>query len=275
MAIHIPELLTENPEKFIGSIRFVPDGLSFSGYRPNVKGSFFYTEEKWDKHSSYAEWIKEFFFSHEWLMLSFQKLYVIQTDANYTLVPLEFLIEQDKEKVYSFIFGKNSNKVISFAWKEAKQVILYSMDSDLYDFCLRSLNAPLFICPQIPLLEWWRKDSLNKMFKQIHLYISNKILNVVCFAQGFLLFSNQFYTKSVEEMLYYTLYVWKQYNWDVECDQVKVCGDALLLNDLTVELRKYIRQVDLSDIPSDIYLMGEDLLNAPIDIIALSINENN
>ena len=54
-----------------------------------------------------------------------------------------------------------------------------------------------------------------------------------------------------------------------------ICGDANLVNDFAAALRTYIRQVNILGIPSDIYLMGDDLLNAPIDIIALSINENN
>lgn len=275
MAIHIPELLTSNSETFIGSIRLEPGGLSFSGYQPYVKGSFFYAEEKWDRRGSYIEWIKEFFFTHEWLTLTFQKLYVIEAQADFTIVPLAFYIEQNKDRLFPFVCGHHEDKVISSEWKDAKQVILYSMNKELYDFCLRSLNAPTFICSQIPLFKWWRNESLNKIFKQIHLSIDNGKLNIACFAQGSLLFSNYYHVKNLEDMLYYTLYIWKQFNWNAECDQVHICGDANLVNDFAAALRTYIRQVNILGIPSDIYLMGDDLLNAPIDIIALSINENN
>ena len=242
MAIHIPELLTSNSETFIGSIRLEPGGLSFSGYQPNVKGSFFYAEEKWDRRGSYIEWIKEFFFTHEWLTLTFQKLYVIQAQADFTIVPLAFYIEQNKDRLFPFVCGHHEDKVISSEWKDAKQIILYSM---------------------------------NKIFKQIHLSIDNGKLNIACFAQGSLLFSNYYHVKNLEDMLYYTLYIWKQFNWNAECDQVHICGNANLVNDFAAALRTYIRQVNILGIPSDIYLMGDDLLNAPIDIIALSINENN
>lgn len=275
MAIHIPESLISHSETLIGSIRIEPDGLSFSGYQPNVKGSFFHAEEKWDKCSPYVEWIKEFLFTHEWLTQTFQKLYLIQAQADFTLAPSAFYIEQYKDKLYSFTCGHNGHKVISTEWKEAEQFILYSMNNELYDFFLRSLNAPIFICSQAPLLEWWRNESRNKMFKQIHLHINNKQLNVACFAKGKLLFSNYYHIKNMDDMLYYTLYIWKQHDWNPEYDQVRICGDANLINDFSTVLHTYIRQVDLSIVPSEIYLMGEDLLKAPIDIIALTINENN
>ena len=259
MAIHIPELLTSNSETFIGSIRLEPGGLSFSGYQPYVKGSFFYAEEKWDRRGSYIEWIKEFFFTHEWLTLTFQKLYVIQAQADFTIVPLAFYIEQNKDRLFPFVCGHHEDKVISSEWKDAKQVILYSMNKELYDFCLRSLNAPTFICSQVPLFKWWRNESLNKIFKQIHLSIDNGRLNIACFAQGSLLFSNYYHVKNLEDMLYYTLYIWKQFNWNAECDQVHICGDANLVNDFAAALRTYIRQVNILGIPSDIYLMGDDL----------------
>ena len=48
MAVLIPELLSKESENYIVSIRLMPDGLSFSGYNPRIKGSFFIHEEKWN-----------------------------------------------------------------------------------------------------------------------------------------------------------------------------------------------------------------------------------
>ncbi len=275
MAI-VPELLIENSESYIMSIRLAPDGLSFSGYRPNENGSFFYTEEVWNGVSSYVDWVKECFFSADWLSQSFRQLYVVQSQSSFTIVPLAYYSAQEKEHLFNFTCGnQQADKVLSIEWKETNQVLLYTMGQELYDFCSRSLDNPQFICSQWPLLVWWRNEGLNNLFRQMFLHISDGLLTVACFAQGNLLYSNYYAVHSVDDMLYYTLYIWKQLGWNAQSDQLKICGEAKVESHFATMLRTYIRQVDSCNIPSETYLLGDDLLRTPTDLIALSINENN
>ena len=54
---------------------------------------------------------------------------------------------------------------------------------------------------------------------------------------------------------------------------VFLSGDAGLQNSITNTLRNYLRNIDPQEIPSEAYLMGAEVLQAPLDLIALSLCE--
>ena len=50
-------------------------------------------------------------------------------------------------------------------------------------------------------------------------------------------------------------------------------SDVPLRNDITNTLRNYLQYIDPLEIPSEAYLMGPEVLQAPLDLIALSLCE--
>ena len=87
-------------------------------------------------------------------------------------------------------------------------------------------------------------------------------------------FVNSFEYEHTDDILYYILYVWKQVrNGSNEKDQLRLFGDVPLRNDITNTLRNYLQYIDPLEIPSEAYLMGPEVLQAPLDLIALSLCE--
>ena len=76
-----------------------------------------------------------------------------------------------------------------------------------------------------------------------------------------------------DDIVYYILYVWKQVGMDQQKDQLRLFGDVPLRNDITKTLRNYLQYIDPLEIPSEAYLMGSEVLQAPLDLIALSLCE--
>ena len=98
-------------------------------------------------------------------------------------------------------------------------------------------------------------------------------MDVACYAQGNLLFVNSFEYEHTDDILYYILYVWKQVGMHQQKDQLLLSGDEGLQNSITNTLRNYLRNIDPQEIPSEAYLMGTEVLQAPLDLIALSLCE--
>ena len=99
-------------------------------------------------------------------------------------------------------------------------------------------------------------------------------MDIACYAQGNLLFVNSFNFESPDDVLYYILYVWKQAGMDQQKDQLRLFGEMSLRVALTETLRNYLQYVDLQEIPSEAYLLGSEILQAPLDLIALSVCES-
>lgn len=86
-------------------------------------------------------------------------------------------------------------------------------------------------------------------------------------------FANSFEYDKPDDILYYILYVWKQVGMDQEKDQLHMYGGASLRNSITATLRNYIQYISPAEIPSDAYLLGAEVVQAPLDLIALSVCE--
>ena len=274
MAVLIPELLSKESENYIVSIRLMPDGLSFSGYNPRIKGSFFIHEEKWNSHDSYLKQVEDFFFAHDFLSCTFKRFYVVQAHSDYTLVPLSLFLEKKADELYAFTFGSAAERQVLYqSLKDDNQVLLYSMMSEVYTFCTRSLVNPIFVHTQSAVFTFWKQRSLAKTFQVMFLSLSSDRLTIACYRQGQLLFTNYFQVTAYKEILYYTLYIWKQQQFDVQKDQLYLSGEAQQSKELKMALTAYIQHVDMLDYPSEVYLMGTEILRTPIDLIALSLCE--
>ena len=276
MAFPIPEILSDESKNYRVSIRLLPDGLSFSGYNPTIKGSFFLCEERWESSRPYAEQLKEFFFAHECLAWSYKETYIVQTQADYTLVPLAFYLEREKQELWRFNCGELKGKrVLANEVNDEKANLLYAMDDETYEFCQRSFSNPVFVHYLYALFPLWREKSLHSLSRQVYGILSEGRIDLACYHQGHLLFLNAFEVHSLNDMLYYILYVWKQHRWNALNDPIHLLGDAAVLRELKPTLSLYLKQVDTMALPSEAYLMGTDILRAPIDLIALYLYANN
>ena len=127
-----------------------------------------------------------------------------------------------------------------------------------------------FMTPQLAL---WKQQSRMLIPRQLYVVLHRKMMDVVCFAQGKLLFVNTFEYDKPDDILYYILYVWKQVGMDQERDQLHIYGGVSLRNSITTTLRNYIQYISPAEIPSDAYLLGAEVVQAPLDLIALSVCE--
>lgn len=275
MAILIPELLSKGSENYIVSIRLMPDGLSFSGYNPHVKGSFFIQEEKGNPHDSYMKLVEDFFFTRDFLSCAFKHFYVVQAHADYTLVPLPLFVEKKAEELYAFTFGSSAGRQVLYqTLEEDGQVCLFSMMPEVYSFCTRSLVNPVFVHSQSAVFAFWKQRSLATTSQVMFLSLTGDRLTIACYKQGQLSFTNYFQATECKEILYYTLYIWKQQQLDVQEDLLYLSGETQRTKELRMALAAYIRHVDMLDYPTEAYLMGPEILRAPLDLIALSLCES-
>ncbi|WP_370861836.1 DUF3822 family protein [Parabacteroides faecis] len=274
MAISIPDTLTaDNSGKYIMSIRLRSDGLSFSGYCPSESESFFYRNMEFDRTKPYISSLKEFFFGHEFLTYSYKRTNLVYVTSQYTVVPEEVFTEKQKNDLLSFTFSAPENKCLhNLLAREAAEVV-FGMDEEVYEFCSRSLINPSFVHHITPQLALWKQQSRTLIPRQMYVVLHRKMMDVVCFAQGRLLFVNTFEYDKPDDILYYILYVWKQVNMDQEKDQLHIYGGVSLRNSITTTLRNYIQYISPAEIPSDAYLLGAEVVQAPLDLIALSVCE--
>lgn len=122
-------------------------------------------------------------------------------------------------------------------------------------------------------LTLWTRESSASLFRQMYVVIERKRVDVVCCAQGKLLFANSYPVDQLDDIVYYILYVWKQAGLDPEKDRLHVAGESSSRMRIMERSRAYLRHVKPMEIPSETYLLGTDVAKAPMDIISLLICE--
>lgn len=270
MAISIPDTLTtENSENYIVSIRLWSGGLSFSGYNPSVGESFFYREAEFDRAVSYLSSLKEFFFSHEFFAWTYKRVDVICVSPEYTLVPVESYRDERKERLYAFNFSRPESRCLTNRLEDGQTELIFGIDEEVYEFCCRSLLHPSFIHHMAPLLSMWKKVGRSSLSRCMYVMLGRKRMDIVCYAQENLLFANSFQVDEPSDMLYYILYVWKQVGLDQGEDLLRLFAEASLRSQLSDHLRIYLRHIQPMEIPSEAYLLGSEVIKAPLDLIAL------
>lgn len=274
MTIRLPDKLTvDNSANYIMSIRLRSGGLSFSAHDPSAPPSFFYRTVEFDRSKPYVSSLQEVLFEHDFFSYVYKQIRVIEVSSHYTLVPDAYFLEKQKAELLSFAFSAPEGRVLHNPLQEEPAEVVFGINEEVYEFCSRSLLNPKFIHHITPQLRLWKKQSLTLLPKQMYVVLHPKMMDVACYAQGKLLFANSFDLERPDDILYYLLYIWKQTGMDQQKDQLKMGGDPALRASLTQTLRTYLQYIDLLEIPSEAYLWGAEVAQAPLDLIALSICE--
>ena len=264
MTIRVPDTLNvSSSEKYEVSIRLWPDGLSFSGYVPTEKDSFFSETVLFDGGVSVAQSLKDIFFENQCFSYVYKSLYVVCVSGKYTLVPENVFLEEDKESLFSFCHQEHEKgKVLAQPLEKLQLQLLFYLDNEVYQFLMRSLVNPRFIHSMSPLLLSWQKKSLASYPKQIYAFIHDKMLDIACFERGEMLFLNSFDYENESDIVYYMMYICRQIGANQLEDNIYFCGDKNECSSVASIIRKYLRNADylppypnsLADKDKDMYM---------------------
>lgn len=272
MTISIPDTLnTDNSGKYILSIRLRSDGLSFSGYIPSLPGSLFYRDVVCEKGSLQTDFLKEVFFANEFLTWTYREIHIVTETPLYTLVPKMLYDPKRKQEFLDFTFSQPLDHTLSAEWNEI--VFLYNLDREIYEFCTRSFINPVFHPHILPTVVFCAETFGVSLQNRVCVVLYSNRIDLLCFHRGDLQLVNSFQVTGIEDILYYILYVWKQQEFDQEKDTLSLFGAAGRYNGLSDMLRTYIRNVEPLEIPSEVYLLGGEVVTLPMDLIALSVCE--
>ena len=260
MNLRVPDILTAgNSEKYKVSIRLSPGGLSFAGINPSDKGSFFYTETTIDRSIRYMQAIKDVFFANPFFSYTYEQIYVVCANRQYTLVPET--IFDETQKVMSFVFSAPEEKTLHERLDELESEILFYIQPDVYEFFSRSLLRPKFTHSITLLLNTWRKQNLTAFPRQLYVALREDMMDVACFNKGAILFINSFHVDDPDDILYYIMYVWKQTGLDQQNDNLVLFANAQIYQALKETFQTYLSQTEFiqsqrtetnSEVPPDI-----------------------
>jgi hypothetical protein len=168
---------------------------------------------------------------------------VVWATRQYTLIPANIFVEQQKELLMSFVFSSPEEKTLHERLDEFDCEILFGIQPKVYDFFARSLTNPIFTHAITAQLIQWRSQSLITYPKQLYVSLHEDTMDAACFYRENLLFINSFQVDDPADILYFILYIWKQTEMDQEKDKLILFANTETCQALKDKLQTYLMQI--------------------------------
>jgi hypothetical protein len=264
-------ITAENSERYHLLIRLWGEGIAFSGYIPDDGDSFFYYETASpDAGISYKDWLKNIFFENEWMKYVYKSVNIVCVTEKYVIVPEDVYVKKGREELFSFCLDTTENhKIISRPIENNNSTILFELDSNIYEFLVRSFVNVNFVHYLSPLMEVWQQSSLDGYPKHLYVYVGKRTVDIAGFEHGNLLFANFFPYEKENDILYFVTRVSKQLNFDQLEDKLFFYGETAACDPLIKILRTYFECITLQQEKAGKYVMPADRA-VPDEIITLT-----
>ena len=208
------------------SIRLSADGFSFSILDPAGHQPFLYSSVQVTPGISLTANIKQSLAHEELLMQKGRRTLVLVENPRWTVVPLDLFEETHAEAIFAqsqqIVSGE---KVLYNVLEKSNVVILFSMEQAAWQL-VKELwpNANIYasISPIINHLTIKSHSSTDCCKMYIHM--SKRAADIIVLQNGMPVLMNSFTCQSTDDVLYYTLNVWKQMGLDQQSDEIYLLG---------------------------------------------------
>lgn len=257
-------------EKYILSIRIKPDGFMFSISEPGAGKNYCLRETSFQVSDNLLSNIQRIIFDLNFLTQEFKQTNVIIVSKDYDLIPASYSDSKEKEHLYDFTHDRKSEHIVSGIVENQDIITLFNLNKEIFEFLSRNLWAPHFFHHANLLINYFEnKTRLTGNACRMYLNFHDNFLDIICFSGSKLIHSLSYESETMMNQLYFILKLWEQCEFNQEEDFLYIIGhpDKELVN----ILQEYIKNIEQSNTPSEIFLWNEDAQRAPLDLLTLAL----
>lgn len=263
----------DRTEKYILYLRLSPEGFQFSLHDPLTDGSFYFQQETFSGTETYLKQLETSIYENDSLLKEYRKIYVIFSSDRFTLIPAFFAEKEEADIYYDFCFEKRNETIQSNKLVRNNCYNLFGTDPGISAFLQRTFHTPIFIHHISPLCEYFHNKSRLGNFSKMYIQIQPRFIDILSFNPQGLNFVQTYKYRHTNDVAYYILNAWKQLNLDQQKDELQITGTAQIRKEISDILKKYIVNIVPAIFPPHIYELGKDTIQAPFDLIALTLCE--
>lgn len=258
------------PETIL-SIRLNADGFSFSVFDTDHDRFVHFAERKLSNVLSYTGNFKQAYRELDFLSHTYKQVYILVVDRRFTLIPLEFFEEEQKQSLFYYNYSHKENETVcKNILANNSCAVLFGMDKSIRNFLNEKYPQAEFFSQATLLTEYYSLRNRSAQVKQMFAYIRVNCVDLYCFDKGYVSLVNSYECKSVADFAYYMLFVWKQLGMDQQKDELLIASEYPEQHKLNDILRKYIKTISILQNVSDFESSIEDeSKEIPVDIQVL------
>ena len=259
--------------QYVLMLRIARDELTYAYYHPAEDDSWKSSRFTLSSSVPFLQEVERIVYAHEVLLQPFKKVYVLLPSQHFVLVPSEVATIADSTAFYEALYDDSGCELVENRLSHVGAQLYFGIDSSVISFLYRTFDCPVLLHPLTPLIEYfYRKSRMGNQAKAyVHLYQGR--MDVVCLGRDGLLLANTYAYRHVNDAAYHILNIWQQLKLDQRTDEVHLAGDIAVRRELSALLRNYILTVVPVIFPSHCHALGNDAMQEPFDLTALSLCE--
>ena len=210
-----------------------------------------YQFQKVLNYATLLEKLEDVFADADLLKRKFRKVHCSVVNQKSTLVPVP-VFERGKEYL---LLGLNcslngDDLVYSDKLKQVDALNIFAVPSDLKRFIVAQFPLAEFHHYSTSLLEGIMLDTKKTGDKRVVLNVHASYFEIVIAEQKSLLFYNTFRYQSAEDVVYYLLFVFEQFNINSENIRLTITGELDKQSAIYALLYKYVRNISFGERPA-------------------------
>lgn len=225
------------------TIRIGRNTLSFSAVSTENEGQIVFEPYTVKSGISIAANLREALKKIDLLRNGWQRAAVL-LDTPVLMIPVDEFGENKPEVLYRHtISGHEQDVILTTVLPSLNAVAVFPINKDLKVVIDDNFADVRFSHVCIPVWNHLYRRSFTGVRMKLYAYFHDKKLDVFSFRQNRFRFTNSFDTALAPDAVYFILNVWKQLAFDNKRDELHLVGDIPSREELTTELRSFIRNV--------------------------------
>lgn len=210
--------------KYILSIRLLPNGFYFSIHCPSNEEVFYQNNVAFGQNRNYLKSIEKIIFDYSFFSYNYKQIKVISVGNKTTLVPSDLYDKKSENSFMTFNYLNTKSHIIKNEILEANCVAIGDIDKSIYGFLSRALLNPKFINHLSPLIHLFYKLHNKKTAALFVNFNDGKLIDMVAFSKDKLILAKTFYANKPLEDSYYIQKTWESLQLNALSDNLIFSG---------------------------------------------------
>jgi hypothetical protein len=216
--------------------------------------------------------IEDVIYSNPLLLSDFNKVECIVRSKHFLIVPTA-TDEQSANVIAGKLWNDNSLSIITDEVANLCANIVWAVDAQLVNFLVRTFNNPRIVHHLTPLARYFSRKSRLGNSGKMYVNLRRNYLDVIAFNGGKVSLINSYEYQDKDDATYFVLAVANEAGFNLDDDELMICGDVALREQIMPELRRFVNYVMPVIFPSAMFRAGKEALNAPFELILLPLCE--
>lgn len=224
-------------------IRIGAESLSFSVSNPQAAREIVFEPYNMKSGISMAANLRDAFGSSELLMSGYRRTLVL-TDSPVMLVPADVFSEKQLPSMYAHTFTEHKNMEILYSiLPDLNAVAVFGINRDVKQVIDSHFREIRFIPVAQPVWTHLYKRNFTGARSKLYAYFHDKRMEVFSYTKNRFKFCNTFDAAHAHDALYYLLYTWRQLDYNVDNDEIHLCGDITHQDWFIENLHRHVARV--------------------------------